>query len=54
MSDYGDNFSLCNSDEQRQAYIQGWNDAKAGQNNEDQIGAFWIEFYRFGQLDANS
>jgi|HubBroStandDraft_1064217.scaffolds.fasta_scaffold84007_2 hypothetical protein len=54
MSDYGDNYSMCNNDEQREAYQIGWKDAKAdaGSQHPEHVGMLWREFYQFGFNDG--
>jgi hypothetical protein len=53
MSDYGDNYGMCNTDEQREAYVRGFNDGKAGQDNSTEIAPGLLQFYQFGVLDGS-
>jgi hypothetical protein len=56
MSDYGDNYAICNNDYQREWYQKGWEDAKSGAGDQSEsrpVPALGLEFYRFGLLDGS-
>lgn len=56
MSEQGDNFGMCRTDDQKAAYTKGWEDAKAGKGDDfagSGMGLVFREFYEFGQLDAS-
>ncbi len=53
MSDYGDNYGMCNNDEQREWYKKGFEDGKGGTDKSAETPALFTEFYRFGMLDAS-
>lgn len=52
MSDYGDMYSMCQTDDQKDAYVRGFNDARAGQDNINDIAPALHEYYGYGQADA--
>jgi hypothetical protein len=54
MSGYGDNYAMCNTDEQREAYVRGFNDGAAGQDNTTEIAPLLLEFYQFGLVDGSN
>ncbi len=53
MGDYGDSYDICRTDEQKAAYVRGWDDCKNGSpQDHGDLGEIYFQYYDLGYEEA--